>query len=399
MKKSSLIDKIHVSKYVDEDRVLADITLPEKIVIYDSTLRDGEQSPGVSFNLTQKLAIARKLDEIGIHQIEAGFPVVSKEEQRTIKAITKEDLNADILALTRLKRDEIDIALDCDVDMVLLFIAASELHRKYKLKCSYDEIEDHIRDVVDYSRSHGLKTSFSTEDTTRADWNILEKFYNAAIESGADRLGITDTVGCIHPEALKYLVREVKKLSPLPLSVHLHNDFGLALANALAGVQAGAEAVTTTVNGIGERAGNVPLAEFVITLEVLYGYNFNFKNDGFKELSELVSKHSGITVPVNQPLVGKNIFSHESGIHVAAVLKNPATYESIPPELVGNQRHLAMGKHSGTHMIEMKLSEQGINATSVELENILVQVKELGEQNGSVGDTEFWNIVNSILSP
>jgi isopropylmalate/homocitrate/citramalate synthase len=397
MSKDPHKDKIYVSIYNDHEEVKQGLKIPEEIIIYDTTLRDGEQTPGVSFSLEQKVEIAKLLDEIGIHQIEAGFPVVSKEEERAVKAVANEGLNAEILALTRLKRCEIDLAIDCGVDMVLLFIAASELHRKYKLKCSFEELEARITEIVDYSKSHGLKTSFSIEDSTRSNWDIIERFFSAAIESGADRIGITDTVGCIHPEALTYLVKEVSKISPVPISIHLHNDFGLALANAIAGVQAGAQAVSTTTNGIGERAGNVPLVEFVIAMKVLYGYDCRFKTERFQELCELVSKHSGISVPCNQPLVGQNIFSHESGIHVAAVLNNPATYECIPPELVGNQRRIIMGKHSGTRMIEAKLSEQGISASKMDLENILEKVKNRGEMNGSVDNNEFWDIVNSVM--
>ena len=397
MKTSDFQNKIQVSPYNRVDDIKEAIKLPEGIIIYDTTLRDGEQTPGVSFTKEEKLDIAKLLDEIGIHQIEAGFPVVSKEETAAVKAIVNEGLNADILALTRLKRCEVDLAIDCGVDMILLFIASSELHRRYKLNCSYDELEARILDVVDYAASHGLRTSFSTEDTTRSDWEIIKRFFSAAESSGAERLGITDTVGCVNPDGLSYLVRKVKSLSKLPVSIHLHNDFGLALANAIAGVKAGATAVSTTANGIGERAGNVPLEEFVISLEVLYGYDFGFRNEKFKELSEMVSRYSEVPVPRNLPLVGENIFSHESGIHVAAVLNNPATYECIPPELIGNTRHLILGKHSGTKMIENKLSEQGITAKEKDIETILEQVKSLGVVNGSVNEQEFWNIVNVVL--
>jgi isopropylmalate/homocitrate/citramalate synthase len=297
-----------------------------------------------------------------------------------------------------MKRSEVDLALTCDVDMVLLFIAASELHRKHKLMRTYDELEDCIIDVVDYARAHGLKVSFSTEDSTRADWEINERFFRAALDSGADRVGITDTVGCIHPHGISYLVSKVQELSNKPVSLHLHNDFGLAVANAIFGVQAGAEAISTTVNGIGERAGNLSLFEFVSSMDVLYGYDFNLKTHLFKQLSDMVSDYSGITVAKNQPLVGENIFSHESGIHVAAVMNNPATYECIPPELVGNQRRLILGKHTGTRVIEVKLAEQGVTATDNELELILDNVKKQGESNGSVSDNQFWSIANRILN-
>jgi isopropylmalate/homocitrate/citramalate synthase len=374
------------------------LKLPDKITIYDSTLRDGEQMPGVSFTPDQKLEIARKLDEIRIPQIEAGFPVVSDEERKTVKMIAGEGLNAQILALTRLRKEEVDIALDCDIDMILLFIASSDIHLKYKLKkWSCEEIMDCIYSVIDHANSHGLSVSFSTEDSTRTAFKTLEDFSHAAIRAGIDRLGLTDTVGCITPEGLRVLVKKMKQLTDVPISIHLHNDFGLALSNALAGIEAGASAVATTVNGIGERAGNVPLEQLVMALKVLYNKDLDIDTTGLKDLSEMVTKFSGVPISPNRPLVGDNMFSHESGIHIAAILNHPVTYECIPPELVGSTRKLLMGKHTGTAYVSNRLKERELEATPKEVETIVQEIKVLGEYKGRVNEEEFWNIVNMVL--
>jgi isopropylmalate/homocitrate/citramalate synthase len=390
--------KICISPYNFEPEVEKVIKLPEKITIYDSTLRDGEQMPGVSFTPDQKLKIARKLDEINVPQIEAGFPVVSDEEQKTVKMIANEGLKAEILALTRLKKEEVDIAVDCDIDMILLFIASSDIHLKYKLKkWNCEEIVDCIYSVIDHANSHGLKVSFSTEDSTRTAFATLQDFSQAAIKAGIERLGLTDTVGCINPQGLRFLVSKIREFTEVPVSIHLHNDFGLALTNALAGIEAGAEAVATTVNGIGERAGNVPLEQLVVALKVLYDHDLGIDTTGLKELSEMVTKFSGIPISPNRPLVGDNVFSHESGIHIAAILNHPVTYECIPPELVGGTRKLLMGKHTGTAYVSNRLKEKELEASPKELETIVQEIKVLGEYKGRVTEDEFWNIVDMVL--
>ena len=369
----------------------------EKIIVYDSTLRDGEQMPGVSFNKEDKIAIARKLDEIGIPQIEAGFPAVSDLEKSAVTAVKSQGLSADILALSRLRKEDIDICLDCDIDMVLLFIASSPLHLKYKLRMTQEEVLEKTGELVQYAKDHGLRTSFSTEDTTRTDLEFLKKIYKTAEDHGADRIGITDTVGCISPEGMRYLAKEIKESIDTPFSIHLHNDFGLVLANALVGVQSGASAVTTTVNGIGERAGNLPLEEFVVAMKVLYNYDLGIDFSKLKELSDLVAKISKIKIPKNKPLVGTHAFSHESGIHVAATLTCPQTYEAIPPEFVGGKRKLVLGKHSGKAVVRDRLEERGISASEEEICSILREIKIIGEEKGRVSSKKFWEVAKKHI--
>ncbi|MEE9151583.1 MAG: homocitrate synthase family protein [Thermoplasmata archaeon] len=385
--------EISVSPYNFTREVADKISSPKKITVYDSTLRDGEQMPGVSFKKNEKIAIARKLDEIGVLQIEAGFPAVSREEKNAVSAVKREGLNAEILALSRLRKEDIDVCIDCDIDMILLFIASSSLHLRYKLRMSEEEVLDRTGVLVQYAKDHGLKTSFSTEDSTRTGFGFLKKLNRVAEKNGADRIGLTDTVGCINPEGMRYLATKLKQSLHTPFSIHLHNDFGLALANALVGVQCGASAVATTVNGIGERGGNLSLEEFVVAMKVLYNKDLGIDTTGLKGLSELVAKLSGIKTPKNKPLVGQYAFSHESGIHVAATLECPMTYEPIPPAFVGNKRKLVLGKHSGKTVVRDRLEEKGVMATEEEICDILREIKVIGEQKGRVSNREFWEVV------
>ncbi len=369
--------------------------LDREITIYDSTLRDGEQMPGVSFSREQKIGIAEGLDAIHIPQIEAGFPAISMEEKQTVKKISSLGLDAEILTLSRVNRKDIDAVIDCDVDMILLFVATSDRHLKYKLKTDYQTVKERAVEAIEYAKGHGFKVSFSSEDSTRTQPDRLLDILGTAVDLGVDKIGFTDTVGGATPEAVGEMVTMVKEKFPdLPLSVHLHNDFGLGVANALAGVGAGADAVCVTVNGIGERAGNVPMEEFVMAMRVLYGSNLGIDTTGFTRLSSLVSEYSGIQVRKNKPFVGENAFCHESGIHVAALLNNHFTYEVVPPEMVGNVRHLRLGKHTGSTFVRKLLQEKRIEATKEQVAAIVDRVKELPE----VEEETFWSIVNEIIS-
>ncbi len=378
--------------------VSSKVSLPEKIVIYDSTLRDGEQMPGVHFTSDQKRAIAMKLAEIGVHQIEAGFPAVSEEEKKSVKAIAELGLDSEILCLARTMTSDIDVAADCNVDMILLFIATSDLHMRYKLKMSREEVLRRMVGSLDYAHSRGLKVSLSTEDSTRSDLEFLLEVYRECEKSKAARLGITDTLGCAGPEAISYLVRKIKERTSTPLSVHLHNDFGLAVVNSVAALNNGAQAITTTVGGIGERAGNVSLEQFVMVLKHLYKRDIGIRTEGLTELTKFVFEAAKIPMPANQPWVGPNAFSHESGIHVAAVLNCPLTYECLDPEQVGNRRRLVLGKHSGTALVKTRLSERNVSADQDQICDIVRAIKKAGEDHGRVSDEEFWKLVDQVLT-
>ncbi|MDQ1371767.1 MAG: methanogen homocitrate synthase [Candidatus Thermoplasmatota archaeon] len=375
----------------------AKLRLPEKVVVYDSTLRDGEQMPGVHFTLEQKTSIARKLDEVGVHQIEAGFPAVSESEKAAVKEVASLGLDAEVLCLSRALKQDIDAAVDCDVDMVLLFIATSDLHLRYKLKMTREQVLEKAVEAVDYASAHGLKASMSSEDSTRSDVSFMADMFGRCEHAGAARLGITDTLGCGGPEAVQYIVSSLREKTKLPLSAHLHNDFGLATVNAVAALSAGAEAIATTVGGIGERAGNVSLEQFVMALKHLYKKDIGIKTDGLTDLARTVFEAARLPMPANQPWVGPNAFSHESGIHVAAVLSCPMTYECVNPEEVGNRRRLVLGKHSGTHIVKSRLDEKGVSASQEQICDIVRAIKRAGEEHGRVSDDEFWSIVNDVV--
>ncbi|WP_456472882.1 homocitrate synthase family protein [Methanocaldococcus sp.] len=369
------------------------------IYIYDTTLRDGEQTPGVCFTKEQKLNIARKLDELGINQIEAGFPIVSEREAEIVKAIANEGLNADILALCRTLKKDIDKAIDCDVDGIITFIATSPLHLKYKFNGkSLDDILKLGVEAVEYAKDHGLFVAFSAEDATRTPIEDLIKVHRAAEESGADRVHIADTAGCATPQSMEFICKKLKEnLKKAHIGVHCHNDFGFAVINSIYGLIGGAKAVSTTVNGIGERAGNAALEELVMALTVLYDVDLGLNLEVLPELCKMVEEYSGIKLPKNKPIVGELVFSHESGIHVDAVIENPLTYEPFLPEKIGIKRNIVLGKHSGCRAVAYKLKLMGIEYDKDMLCEIVKKVKEKREEGIFISDEVFKEIVDEVL--
>ena len=371
---------------------------PKKIIVYDTTLRDGEQTPGICFTPDEKIEIAVKLDELGVPQIEAGFPVVSDGERRAIRNIMKQSLNSEILALTRTIKSDIDVALSCDVDGIITFIGSSDLHLKYKLKITREQALSKAVEAVEYGKSHGLFVAFTAEDSTRTDLDFILDFFRAATDAGADRVHIADTTGSIRPMGMKYLITQIKNNIDNTIGIHCHDDFGLAVANSLAAFEAGAMAISTTVNGIGERAGNASLEEIIMNLRMLYGIEMPFKYEVLYELSRLVEKYTTMPVPKNKAIVGDNVFSHESGIHVSAIRSEPLTYEPYTPEFVGQKRKIILGKHCGMSSIEYKLDELGLSVPESEKEILILKIKEMAERGAKVGDKEFKNMVQEVLS-
>ncbi|MDP1553138.1 MAG: homocitrate synthase family protein [Methanobacteriaceae archaeon] len=375
------------------------LEFPKKITIYDTTLRDGEQTPGVCLGAQEKLEIARKLDELKIHQIETGFPVVSEQEKASVKKVVQEDLNAEIIVLSRTKKEDIDVALDCDVDGIITFMGTSDIHLKHKLKLSREQALNVCMKSIEYAKDHGIFVAFSAEDATRTDLDFLKRIYLKAQDYGVDRVHIADTVGAINPQGMDFLVRELRSELSADIALHCHNDFGMALTNSISGLLAGGNAVSTTVNGIGERAGNTSLEELVMNLLIMYGLDLGFNTKIFQELSLLVEKHTKVSVPKNKPIVGKNVFRHESGIHVDAVIEEPLTYEPFLPELVGQNRQIVLGKHSGCRAVKAKLEGCGIEVTTDELCKILKKVKKSREEGTYINDDLFKKIVKSVTGP
>ena len=381
--------------YISHYNKECELNFPDDITIYDTTLRDGEQTPGVCFGFEEKLEIARKLDQFKINQIEAGFPIVSERERETVKAIASEGLDAEILALTRTKPEDIDAAIDCDVDGIITFIGTSDIHLEHKMHIARSDAINIAQNAIEYANDHGLFIAFSAEDATRTDIEFLKRIYGIAQDCGADRVHIADTTGAITPQGIHYLVKELVKDLDIDIALHCHNDFGLAVINSITGILAGAKGISTTVNGIGERAGNASLEELIMALKILYGKDLGFKTKYIKELSDLVSKYSGLPIPYNKPVVGNNVFRHESGIHVDAVIEEPLCYEPYIPELVGQKRQLVLGKHSGCRAVRAKLNECELEVSNEELIEIVKRVKKSREEGKYINDKVFKEIVKS----
>ncbi|MEM0130633.1 MAG: isopropylmalate synthase [Saccharolobus sp.] len=369
--------------------------------IFDTTLRDGEQAPGIDLTIDQKILIANKLVELGVDVIEAGFPASSEGEFIATKRIFEEvGDKVEVIGLSRANKNDIDKTISTGISSIHLFIATSKLHMKYKLKMSKEEVLNRIYESVRYAKDHGMIVEFSPEDATRTDEDFLFTAIRTALDAGADRINIPDTVGIMQPFKYYELIRKIVKFvgENIIVSVHCHNDFGLATANSLAGVQAGARQVHVTVNGIGERAGNASLEEVVMGIKKLLNYEVNVRTWKLYEISRLLAELSGIPVPYFKAIVGDNAFGHEAGIHVHGVIENPFTYEPISPEEVGNFRRIALGKHSGIHGLKKLLSEQGINLSDDQLRIVLNEVKKLAESGHKVTVDDARNIALKLLN-
>lgn len=369
-----------------------------KIKIFDTTLRDGEQTPGISFTTQEKLEIAKKLDEIKVDTIEAGSAITSEGEREAIKEVTSENLDASIASFSRTLNKDVDYCLDCDVDLVNIVVPTSPLHMEYKLKKSPEEVLDNALSVCQYAKDHGLKILLSAEDATRSDVDFLKKVFGETINVGVDGICPCDTVGMLRPDTAKSFYNQFADLN-VPVSTHCHNDFGLAVANTLSGVMGGASEVHLTVNGLGERAGNASLEEVVVSLNTLYDdYETDIKLDQLYDVSRLVSRLSGAFLQSNKAIVGENAFAHESGIHADGVLKKSSTYEPIAPELVGHSRKFVLGKHVGSKGLQNRLEELGIYTTNKELHQIFLRVKDLADKGKTVSDADIQAIAEYVLN-
>lgn len=370
---------------------------PTYIRIFDTTLRDGEQTPGVSLSVEEKIEIAQQLDLLGVDVIEAGSPMSSDGERKAVKEIVKAGLEAEICALARTTREDIDAALECDVDAVHTFISASDIQIKHALNLTREKVDELAVDAVDYIKSHGLTCEFSPMDASRADLEFLKRLCTSTQEAGADRINIPDTVGVMTPIGMYKLIREVKNAVKVPVSVHCHDDFGMAVANSLAGVEAGATQVHVTVNGIGERAGNAALEEVTMALQAIYKYETGINSKLLYNTSKLVSRLTGIPIQPNKAIVGENAFSHKSGIHTRGVIVEPLTFEPITPEMVGRRRRLEAGKLAGKHGIKAQLEELGFYPSEDQLKVIVNKVKELGDKGKVVTDADLSAIARAVI--
>ncbi len=392
-------DKWWVSHMNFADEVKAQFKIPERVEIYDVTLRDGEQTPGVVFRKEEKLEIAKLLDEIGVQRIEAGMPVVSKEDADAVKSIAHAGLRAKVFGFCRMIREDVEAALKSDVQGVVIEGPVG-IPKLKQFDWSQEEVIRRATDTIDFAKAHGLQTAFFSVDTTRADIEFVRRLLShLAAKTKVDSFVIVDTFGCALPETVTYLVKQVKQAVKQPLEIHCHNDFGLGTACTLAAIAAGAEVAHTSVNGIGERTGNVSFEEVVMGLRFLYGVKLDMKFDRLVELSKLVESYSRVRVPFNRPFVGERSFTREAGISVAGWLKYNLGSEPILPELVGNKHGVLIGKKSGRHAIEWKLQELGLQVPQEKIPQILDAVKNEGvKAKANIDDDAFKEIVNNVLS-
>ncbi|MGP8077492.1 MAG: homoaconitate hydratase [Thermoplasmata archaeon] len=389
--------------------------LPESLVVWDETLRDGEQMAGVHFSPEEKLRVAELLSEIGVGVVNAGIPVVSEEEARAVRLVAGAGLKTKVLAAARTVLKDVDAVIDSGASHIAIFVAASHVHLKYKLKMSPEDVVAASLATVRRAKEAGLHVAFVTEDTVRAPFDFVERLYREVQEAGADRLVVADTVGIMTPLTFRwYLTEFQRRVRPKDLSVHCHNDFGLAVANTLTAIECGARSPHVCVNGLGERAGNAALEEVVVALESLYGYRTGIRTERLYELSRLVEELSGVPVAANKALVGYYAFSHEAGIHTHGILAHTMTYEPIQPAVLGRHRQMILGKHTGKAALVEKLKERGVTAPDPILLELLTLIKSGAESQSKeslqqflaeyrtrferpgLSDEEFWVLVDVV---
>ncbi len=367
--------------------------------LVDTTLRDGEQTAGVVFANQEKLNIARMLDEVGVEQIEAGIPVMGGDEKNVIKQMVKSNLRASIMGWNRAVISDIQASVDCGVDAVAISISTSDIHIHDKLKSTREQVLAQMVSAVEYAKKEGLYISVNAEDASRTDDDFLFTFIREAINAGANRIRYCDTIGILNPIQTYNNIKHIKDTFGIDVEMHTHNDLGMASANAIAGVMAGATHVGVTVNGLGERAGNASLEEIIMASKCSLNLDNDYNLLSLKPLCEYVSVASGRKLSPWKAVVGDNIFSHESGIHADGAIKNPKTYELYSPDDIGLSRKLVVGKHSGTAGIKNKLSQLGIIMEDELGSDILQQVRAHSiELKRSLNDMELLRIYSDLKS-
>lgn len=389
-------EEFYLSPYLLEERGWEKIEL-RNVKVDDTTLRDGHQCPGVVFTIEEKIQIAKFLDEIGIHQIEAGIAAVSPMEAESIQRIKKECKRASVMSWSRCVPEDIDAVIRSEADAIGLSLATSDVHLKYKLQKTRREVLQMMTSSIRKAKDAGLYVSITAEDATRTPYVFLREYAQAARDAGADRLRVADTVSALNPLATRYLFRRLIEDVGITVECHMHNDLGLGVANTLAAVEAGAEWVSVSVNGIGERAGNTSMEQVVTSLYMLYRKDLGIGLKRLPEVSALVAKASGIAPGYNQPIVGGNVFQHSSGIHAHGVIKHPRTYQFVAPELVGRKMVLLIDKYSGKAAIEAKLKELQIDFPEERLEDLRkAAVAKSYELKRALTDEDFRSAVDAV---
>jgi len=369
-----------------------------KVEIFDTTLRDGEQTPGLSFTLERKLEIARALDALNVDVIEAGFPASSPDEKHAVEEIVSE-VDAPVCGLARIRQADITSTIDSGVDIIHLFASTSDIQIEKSMRMTRDEIIEKSVKSVKLVKDSGKECLFSPMDATRTDPDYLAEISVAVQEAGADMINVPDTVGIARPDELKILVADLYKQVEIPLSVHCHNDYGMAVASSLAAVEGGATGIQVTVNGIGERAGNASLEETVMNLDRMDGFYTDIKKENLFQTSKLIERLSGVQLPPTKPIVGRNAFSHESGIHAAGVIEDNNTFEPglMNPETVGHRRRFIVGKHAGRQGLKKVLTEAGLEPDEDEVKEILARVKSISNNGKKLSEADLYAIAETEL--
>jgi 2-isopropylmalate synthase len=381
-----------------------------KIKIFDTTLRDGEQSPGCSMILNEKIEMARQLEAMGVDIIEAGFAASSQGDYNSVKAIAKEIKNSTVASLARSLPKDIDSAWGAikytENPRLHIFLATSPIHMEYKLRKTPDEVYEQAVEMTKYAKKYCSDVEFSAEDASRSDREFLRRVFEGVIKAGATTINVPDTVGYAAPEEMAALIlwlrENVEGMDRVTLSVHCHNDLGLAVANSLAAVSAGADQVECTINGIGERAGNASLEEFVMNLKTrrdFYGADTGIDNTQLYKASRLLSNITGVKIPPNKAIVGENAFAHEAGIHQHGVMANSLTYEIMTPESIGLSRNkMVLGKHSGRHAFTERLRDLGFKVSLETADNLFKEFKALADKKKTVSDRDIEALVRRELA-
>jgi len=375
--------------------------MAERVQIFDTTLRDGEQSPGATMNTHEKLQMARQLEALGVDVIEAGFPIASEGELDAVRRVASVIKEKTVAALARCKREDIDAAYEAVKDAVSprihVFIATSDIHLKHKLRLSREEVLEQARESVQYARSRVKDVEFSAEDATRSDWDYLARVVETAIAAGANVINIPDTVGYTLPHEMKRLMEHLREnvsgIDNIVLSTHCHNDLGLAVANSLAAVEAGVRQVECTLNGIGERAGNAALEEIVMAIRTrsdLMPFETGIRTQEIYKASKLLSSLSGLQVQYNKAIVGRNAFAHEAGVHQHGMISESSTYEIMKPEDVGRaSSELVLGRHSGRHGLRKRCEELGFRISDEALDELYRRFTALTDKKKEVYDEDL----------
>ena len=389
------------SPYNYDSEVRMNMNLPQTVAFHDATLRDGEQTPGLVYTADEKVEIARMLDNMGMDRIEAGMPAVSDEDFLAVKRIVDLGLRAEIMVFSRAMAKDIDKAVEAGVDGVILEVPSGEPRIKYQFNWTEDEVIKRSLAAVKYAKDKGLKVVFFPYDTTRSKIGFLTELLNKIVYEGKpDSVAVVDTTGCILPRAMHALITKVKEIvGSLPVEVHTHNDFGLAVANSLAAFEAGAEVIHGCLTGFGERTGNAPLEEIAVALSLLYGVKHNYNNAGTMKAAKALREIARMPIPPAKPLVGSLCFAREIGLGIEMLTKAPQAVFSVEPEYVGAKSVALLGKKSGRGSITMKLDEIGYKEelTEEQKEKLLLLIKESSiKKKGLVTDAEFVEMLKGL---